>query len=78
MYQLLLILPILFLPVEGLYAQVLQYPGFVEELQNQYRVTIAGPTTLMALLNSLQMGFRTLAIGQRSSEVWILLFESKI
>jgi DNA recombination protein RmuC len=68
---------ILFLPVEGLYAQVLQYPGFVEELQNQYRVTIAGPTTLMALLNSLQMGFRTLAIGQRSSEVWILLSKVK-
>ena len=68
---------ILFLPVEGLYAQVLQYVGFVEELQNQYRVTIAGPTTLMALLNSLQMGFRTLAIGQRSSEVWMLLSKVK-
>jgi len=64
---------ILFLPLEGLYAEVLQHPGFVEELQTTYRVTIAGPTTLMALLNSLQMGFRTLSIQKHSSEVWQIL-----
>ncbi|NCB00811.1 MAG: DNA recombination protein RmuC [Spirochaetia bacterium] len=68
---------ILFLPIEGLYGQVLQLHGLVEELQNQYRVTIAGPTTLMALLNSLQMGFRTLAISERSSEVWQILSKVK-
>ena len=68
---------ILFLPLEGLYAEALQHPGFVEELQTLYRVTIAGPTTLMALLNSLQMGFRTLAIQQHSSEVWQILSKVK-
>ncbi|MGD8113640.1 MAG: DNA recombination protein RmuC, partial [Sphaerochaetaceae bacterium] len=68
---------ILFLPLEGLYAEVLQHPGFVEELQTKYRVTIAGPTTLMALLNSLQMGFRTLSIQEHSSEVWQILSKVK-
>jgi DNA recombination protein RmuC len=64
---------ILFLPTEGLYAEILRRPGLFESLQREQRVTIAGPTTLSALLNSLQMGFRTLAIQQRSSEVWQLL-----
>ncbi|MDR3051835.1 MAG: DNA recombination protein RmuC [Oscillospiraceae bacterium] len=63
---------ILFLPTEGLYAEVLR-GALVEQLQEQYRVIVAGPTTLAALLNSLQMGFRTLAIERRSSEVWALL-----
>ncbi len=64
---------VLFLPTEGLYAEVLRRPGLVELLQREYRVNVSGPTTLAALLNSLQMGFRTLAIQQRSSEVWALL-----
>lgn len=64
---------ILYLPIEGLYAEVLRRPGLVETLQRDYRVSIAGPTTLAALLNSLQMGFRTLAIQKRSSEVWKIL-----
>lgn len=64
---------ILFLPVEGLYAEVLRRPGLADTLQRDHRVVIAGPTTLSALLNSLQMGFRTLAIQQRSSEVWATL-----
>jgi DNA recombination protein RmuC len=64
---------ILFLPVEGLYAEVLQVPGLVDALQREQRVVVAGPTTLAALLNSLQMGFRTLAVERRSSEVWELL-----
>jgi DNA recombination protein RmuC len=64
---------ILFLPTEGLYAEVLRRPGLVEQLQRDCRVSVAGPTTLAALLNSLQMGFRTLAIQQRSGEVWALL-----
>ena len=64
---------ILFLPVEGLYAEVLRRPGLVELLQREFRVSVAGPTTLAALLNSLQMGFRTLAIQKRSSEVWTVL-----
>ncbi|MDR3587085.1 MAG: DNA recombination protein RmuC [Desulfosporosinus sp.] len=64
---------ILFLPVEGLYAEVLRRPGLCELLQREYKVIISGPTTLAALLNSLQMGFRTLAIEKRSSEVWHLL-----
>ena len=64
---------ILFLPTEGLYAEIIRRPGLFESLQREQRVTIAGPTTLSALLNSLQMGFRTLAIQQRSSEVWQLL-----
>jgi DNA recombination protein RmuC len=64
---------ILFLPTEGLYAEIIRRPGLFESLQREQRVTVAGPTTLSALLNSLQMGFRTLAIQQRSSEVWQLL-----
>lgn len=64
---------IMFLPIEGLYAEVLRRPGLCEALQLQYRVVVAGPATLTALLNSLQMGFRTLAIEKRSSEVWALL-----
>jgi DNA recombination protein RmuC len=64
---------LLYLPFEGLYAEVLRRPGLFEQVQRQWRVTICGPTTLAALLNSLQMGFRTLAIQQRSSEVWNLL-----
>ncbi|MGY0617980.1 DNA recombination protein RmuC [Lysobacter sp. A378] len=64
---------LMFLPTEGLFAEVLRRPGLFESLQREYRVTVVGPTTLLALLNSLQMGFRTLAIEQRSSEVWQLL-----
>lgn len=64
---------IMFLPVEGLYAEVLRVPGLCETLQQEYRVVVTGPTTLSALLNSLQIGFRTLAIEKRSSEVWELL-----
>lgn len=64
---------ILFLPTEGLYAEILRRPGLFEMLLQEYRVIISGPTTLAALLNSLQMGFRTIAIEKRSSEVWSLL-----
>jgi len=64
---------VLFLPTEGLFAEVIRRPGLFELLQREHRVTVAGPTTLSALLNSLQMGFRTLAIAKRSSEVWALL-----
>ena len=64
---------ILFLPTEGLYAEVLRRPGLMESLQRDCRVTLAGPTTLLAMLSSLQMGFRTLALEKRSSEVWQVL-----
>ncbi len=64
---------ILFLPVEGLYAEVLRRPGLMDSLQRDYRVTLAGPTTLLAMLNSLHMGFRTLALEQQASEVWKVL-----
>jgi DNA recombination protein RmuC len=64
---------ILFLPTEGLYAEVIRRPGLFETLQRDCRVTVAGPTTLTAILNALQMGFRTLAIEKRSSEVWQIL-----
>jgi len=64
---------LLFLPTEGLYAEVLRRPGLVEALQREHRVTLAGPTTLLAMLNALQMGFRTLALEKRSSEVWQVL-----
>lgn len=64
---------IMFLPAEGLYAEVLRRTGLVETLQRDFKVVITGPTTLAALLNSLQMGFRTLAIEKRSSDVWSLL-----
>jgi DNA recombination protein RmuC len=64
---------LMFLPIEGLYAEVLRRPGLAESLQREYRVVLSGPTTLAAILNSLQMGFRTLAIEKRSSEVWKVL-----
>jgi DNA recombination protein RmuC len=64
---------LLYLPIEGLYAEALRRPGLAEILQRDFRVSLAGPTTLAALLNSLQMGFRTLAIEQRSAEVWAVL-----
>lgn len=64
---------LLFLPIEGLYAEVIRRPGLFDSLQREYRVTVTGPTTLTAILNSLQMGFRTLAIEKRSSEVWQVL-----
>ena len=64
---------ILFLPTEGLYAEVLRRPGLMTALQRDYRITLAGPTTLLAMLSSLQMGFRTLALEKRSSEVWQVL-----
>jgi len=68
---------ILFLATEGLYAEALRRPGLAEFVQEQFRVVLTGPTTFAALLNSLQMGFRTLAIQQRSGEVWTLLGEVK-
>ena len=64
---------LLFLPTEGLYAEIVRRPGLVDALQRDWRIVIAGPTTLLALLNSLRMGFRSLAIQQRSSEVWRIL-----
>jgi DNA recombination protein RmuC len=64
---------ILFLPIESLYAEVLRRPGLMDALQRDYRVTLAGPTTLLAMLNSLHMGFRTLALEQQASEVWQVL-----
>jgi len=64
---------VMFLPTEGLYAETIRRPGLVDALQREHRMVIAGPTTITALLNSLQMGFRTLAIEKRSSEVWSLL-----
>jgi DNA recombination protein RmuC len=64
---------ILFLPTEGLYAEVMRRPGLADEVQRVHRVSIAGPSTLSAILNSLQMGFRTLALEKRSSEVWQVL-----
>lgn len=68
---------IMFLPTEGLFAEVVRRPGLVDVLQREHRVVVAGPTTLAALLNSLQMGFRTFAIEKRSSEVWTVLGEAK-
>lgn len=64
---------VMYLPSEGLYLEALNVPGLVEELQKTYRVCVAGPSTLAALVNSLQMGFRTLAVQQRTDEVWRLL-----
>lgn len=64
---------ILFLPIESLYAEVLRRPGLMDSLQRDHRVTLAGPTTLLAMLNSLHMGFRTLALEQQASEVWKVL-----
>ena len=63
---------IMFLPIEGLYAEVVKY-GLADELRTKYNVTVAGPTTMAALLNSLQMGFQTLAIQKKSNEVWTTL-----
>lgn len=64
---------ILYLPIEGLYAEIAQKPGLSDSIQRQYRVTISGPTTITAILNSFQMGFRTLVVEKRSSEVWMVL-----
>lgn len=64
---------ILFLPVESLYAEILREPGLAQQLQQEYKVIVTGPATLSAILNSLQMGFKTLAIQKRSSEVWQVL-----
>ena len=63
----------MFLPTEGIYAEVLKNQNLVELIQREYKVNITGPTTLVALLNSLQMGFRSLAIEKHSSEVWKIL-----
>lgn len=68
---------IMFLPTEGLYAEVLRRPGLFEAIQREHRITLAGPTTLLALLTSLQVGFRTLAIEKRSAEVWNILGSAK-
>ncbi len=64
---------ILFLPFESIYAEVIRRSGLVDQLRDEYKITVAGPTTLVAILNSLQMGFRTLALQKRSSEVWKVL-----
>lgn len=64
---------LMFIPIEGLYAEILRNPGLVDLVQREYRVIITGPTTLSAIINSLQMGFRTLAIEKRSSDVWKVL-----
>ena len=69
---------IMFLPTEGLYAEIMRRPSVAADIQNKYRVSIAGPSTLGAFLNSLQMGFRTLAIQKRSGEVWQILNEAKV
>jgi len=68
---------IMFLPFEGLFAEVLRIPGLFEKIQRDYKITITGPTTISAFLSSLQMGFRTLAIQKRSTEVWKVLGEVK-
>ena len=68
---------IMFLPTEGLYAEIMRKSGLAAEIQSKYRISVAGPSTLGAFLNSLQMGFRTLAIQKRSGEVWRLLNETK-
>jgi DNA recombination protein RmuC len=67
----------MFLPVEGLYAEAIQTPDLVETLQREERVVLAGPGTFSAMLNALQLGFRTMAIEKRSDEVWHLLGEIK-
>ncbi len=68
---------VMFLPTEGLYAEVLRRPGLFESMQRDHRITLAGPTTLLALLTSLQVGFRTVAIEKRSAEVWRVLGAAK-
>ena len=69
---------IMFLPIEGLFAEVLREPGIMETLRQKYKIALTGPTTLSALLNSLQMGFRTLLVQERSSEVWNILSAVKV
>lgn len=69
---------VMYLPVEGLWSEVVKMPGLVERVQREFHITIAGPTVLSALINSLQMGFRTLAIEKKSAEVWKLLGEVKM
>jgi DNA recombination protein RmuC len=69
---------VMYVPTEGLFAEAMRTPGLAQRLQSKHRVTVAGPTTLHALLNSLQMGFRTLAIQKRSGEVWRVLTEAKV
>jgi DNA recombination protein RmuC len=64
---------ILYVPTEGLYGEILRHPGLFEMMQREYRVTVAGPTTIAAILNSYQLGFRTLAIAEQTSQVWELL-----
>jgi DNA recombination protein RmuC len=64
---------ILYLPIEGLYAEVLRRPGLIDYVQREFRVTVTSPTNISAYLNALQMGFRTLAVEKRASEVWLLL-----
>ena len=64
---------IMFVPIEGLFAEILREPGIMETLRSKYKIALTGPTTLSALLNSLQMGFRTLLVQERSSEVWKIL-----
>ena len=68
----------MYLPTEGLFAEVVRRPGLTSRLQNEFHITVAGPSVLMTLLNSLQMGFRTLAIEKRSSEVWKVLSAAKV
>ena len=68
---------IMYLPTEGLFAEVIRRPGLATDMQSKHRVMVTGPTTLAALLSSLQMGFRTLAIEKRSSEVWQVLGAAK-
>ena len=68
---------VMFLPIEGLYAEAIQFPDLLESLQRDERVVIAGPGTFSAMLNALQLGFRTMAIEKRSNEVWQLLGEIK-
>jgi DNA recombination protein RmuC len=68
---------IMFLPTEGLYAEVVRRPGLVGDMQSEHNIMLAGPTTLRALLTSLQLGFRTLAIEKRASEVWSVLGAAK-
>lgn len=68
---------VMFVPTEGLYAEIARRPGLIEDLHRQFKVTVAGPTNLLSMLNSLQMGFRTLAVQERGSEVWKVLGEAK-
>ncbi|NDE18449.1 DNA recombination protein RmuC, partial [bacterium] len=68
---------IMYLPTEGLFAEVIRRPGLANELQNKFRILVTGPTTLMSLLNSLQMGFKTLAIEKSTSDVWKILSAAK-